>query len=397
MKKAIALLLAATIIAAPCAAGVARAAGAAGAAGVAVAAAAAPYADAIGGFRGAAIAAYSPGMFNDIDEGQWYGANNSAVVKAAYELQIMSGKGAGVFDPEGPITRAEAVKMAAVVHEIYNGGDASVFGQGAQSPWYQEYVDYATSRGLIGDAPFDEQPGEFDAPATRAEMAYIFARAVPDGELRQINTVNYLPDVPLQDRTSMRSFGAEIYKLYRAGVLSGNDSRGTFRPYSDITRAEAAAIICRIVLPSERVALDLSRVAISGGYFLFDPASDAPPADAPPPRIEDCEAFYETDSEYAQLIYIRTNIGVSDFKYIDITLDDPSIDPFDYYPSRMLREIYAMGELAPERPFAVAWVDVGLMPTRGFSFVDDKGATRYFSISSSGYDGSLLLIEFNVK
>jgi hypothetical protein len=34
------------------------------------------------------------------------------------------------------------------------------------------------------------------------------------------------------------------------------------------------------------------------------------------------------------------------------------------------------------------------MPNNGVSFTDDSGATRYFAIAESGYDGSLSVSEF---
>jgi len=203
--------------------------------------------DAIGGFSDSPKSLYSADTFSDIDENQWYGVNDQAVVQKAYELRIMDGKGGGVFDPRGYITFAESVKMAAVVHNIYNGGDG-YFTQG--KIWYQVYFDYAISAGIIESAA---TTGNNNRNATRAEMASIFAHSVPDSELQEINTVNNLPDV--QENSI---YGEDIFKLFRAGVLTGDDSKGTFRPSDSIIRAEAAAIICRVVIPSERQTLNLS-------------------------------------------------------------------------------------------------------------------------------------------
>lgn len=46
-------------------------------------------------------------------------------------------------------------------------------------------------------------------------------------------------------------------ELYRAGVLTGVDDRGTFAPWSTMTRAEAAAICARILRPELRVRFSL--------------------------------------------------------------------------------------------------------------------------------------------
>jgi hypothetical protein len=43
-----------------------------------------------------------------------------------------------------------------------------------------------------------------------------------------------------------------IYRLYQAGILTGNDRYGTFTPDASISRSAAAAIISRVVEPSLR-------------------------------------------------------------------------------------------------------------------------------------------------
>lgn len=55
--------------------------------------------------------------FTDVSDSNWFGAD----VKTAYELGFMNGKADGVFDPNGNVTVAEGITMAARVHAIYNG------------------------------------------------------------------------------------------------------------------------------------------------------------------------------------------------------------------------------------------------------------------------------------
>jgi len=59
--------------------------------------------------------------------------------------------------------------------------------------------------------------------------------------------VNSLPDV-----NNATPYAQSIIMLYEAGVIGGSDTAGTFNPGNYITRAEAAAIISRVILPSER-------------------------------------------------------------------------------------------------------------------------------------------------
>ena len=79
-------------------------------------------------------------------------------------------------------------------------------------------------------------------------MAYIFANTLPETELQALKTVNALPDVERDD-----PYASSIFLLYQAGVLGGKDDAGSFYPNANISRAETAAIVCRMVLPAERL------------------------------------------------------------------------------------------------------------------------------------------------
>jgi|GEM_PF-1673538 len=185
---------------------------------------------------------YARGMFTDVDESKWYGFDGQKVIATVYEYGLMKGSGATTFNPLGNVTLAEAVAMAARVHKIYLTGD-DTFIQG--SPWYQVYIDYALANGIIQGGDFSD----YTKVATRAQMAYIFANSLPITELTPQNTVNSLPDVG-----SGTPYQAAIIALYKAGVLSGSDAAGTFKPFDPISRAEAAAIISRIAIESLRLA-----------------------------------------------------------------------------------------------------------------------------------------------
>ena len=78
---------------------------------------------------------------------------------------------------------------------------------------------------------------------------------MPTNGFVQINWVinGAIPDVPMSS-----DYADAVYMLYRAGVLVGSDSTGKFNPDSTITRAEAAALITRIVDPSLRQSIELN-------------------------------------------------------------------------------------------------------------------------------------------
>ncbi len=182
---------------------------------------------------------YAPGCFSDVDESEWYGVEGQKVVAAAFEYGLVCGKGNKQFDPDGALSLAEAIKLACVVHNIYNGGDGS-FEQG--TPWYKEYIEYAVENGIVKQDDFN---GNYGRPATRAEAAYIFSGAVSRKGLPQIN------DIKPSDVSSDTPYADNIILLYNAGILCG-DGNG-FAPGSSLSRAEACALVSRLILPTERV------------------------------------------------------------------------------------------------------------------------------------------------
>ena len=184
---------------------------------------------------------YWNGQYTDVDESQWYGYDNQRSIALAYEYRLMQGDTFFTFNPTGNLTLAEAITIAAKLRFEYND-DNRWFELG--DPWYQVYVDYAVENNIIKAGDFSN----YDREATRAEMAYIFSRSVPPSLFTKQNAVMSLPDVDANT-----PYADAITTLYEAGVLSGNDASGTFNPNTKIIRAEAAAIITRVILPDLRI------------------------------------------------------------------------------------------------------------------------------------------------
>lgn len=189
---------------------------------------------------------YSQGQFTDVSASAWYAVN----VQKAFEYGLVNGKSATKFDPESNLTLGEAVKLAASLHRIYNEGSANFE---TSSPWYQSYVDYAVQNGIM-------QAGysNYDAAASRAQFATLLAAALPDEALPQINDVE---DGAIPDVTMTSQYAAAVYKLYRAGVLTGSDAMGRFMPGSSIIRSEVAAIVTRMADKTLRKSVTLINAA----------------------------------------------------------------------------------------------------------------------------------------
>lgn len=187
------------------------------------------------------VTSYKTTLFTDIDENAWYGSKQTGAIKTAYRYGFMQGKGDKVFDPTGNMTVAEAITIAARMADIYYG-DETTFKTTGQN-WYDDYVDYAIKKGIIEKGDFVN----YGKNATRAEMAYIFAHVLPSSEYDKINKISSVPDV----KSGLKYYD-EIMLLYNAGIVSGNDEKGTFAPSTNITRAEVSAIIVRIADKEER-------------------------------------------------------------------------------------------------------------------------------------------------
>ncbi len=181
---------------------------------------------------------------------KWYGSSKQGVIKTACELNILNGMSPTKFDPEGTLRLNEAVKIACVIHALYTG-QADPLQPGTGKHWAAPYLAYAEANGILQKDEFTN----YDRPATRSEMAHIFAKSLPEDGLKKINTILSINDVEREDLSPIQ-YAADIFKLYRAGVLAGEPKTHDFRPDSTITRAETAAIVARLALPETREKFD---------------------------------------------------------------------------------------------------------------------------------------------
>lgn len=189
-----------------------------------------------------ALSAASTLPFVDVSGSSWYYSD----VKSAVESGLVNGKTATTFCPDDYLTYAEAVKLAACMNQKYMYGAVSLENG---TPWYQSYVDYAKSAGIIwGDYSWTDN-------ATRAGYMGIFANALPDSALPLINSV---PDGSIPDVPSSHQSASAIYKLYRAGILQGSDQAHNCKPNDPIKRSEVAAILTRMMDPNSRVTFSMT-------------------------------------------------------------------------------------------------------------------------------------------
>ncbi len=194
-----------------------------------------------------ASAVYANGQsFTDVTPDKWY---YNDVMKAV-ELGIINGKTTTTYAPDDNLTYAETIKLAACMYQLHKEG-AVLLTPGGE-PWYQTYVNYCMSVGIILT---DKYP--FNEKITRTEYMAIFAKALPDDALAPINYISFdsIPDVFETEEY------AHIYKLYRAGILAGSDADHNCKPFDTIKRSEVAAIITRMMNEDARIKFNIGQPA----------------------------------------------------------------------------------------------------------------------------------------
>ena len=181
--------------------------------------------------------------FYDVDANDWfYGA-----VKSAWENELIDGVTARYFKPDSTLTVAQAIKLAAALHQKQSVGFVTL--QNGGTHWYDNYVNYAVTNGLIESVYQSKSAEDMNKAITRAEFVHILSKLLSTGA---INTVNTIPDVKSGD-----AYADEIFAFYRAGILTGSDRLGTFHPESSLKRSEAAAILVRLYDATQRQYITL--------------------------------------------------------------------------------------------------------------------------------------------
>ena len=152
-------------------------------------------------------------------------------------LAFLSGYANGTFEPDRNMTRAEVTTMFARLLTEKMAADqtySNTFSDVAKSHWAANYIGYMQQFGIItGYANGSFRP---DASVTRAEFAAIASRF----ETLTEGTKSF-SDVP-------SSHWAAKYINFAAtrGWVNGY-ADGTFKPNNSITRAEVAAVTCRLL------------------------------------------------------------------------------------------------------------------------------------------------------
>ena len=185
--------------------------------------------------------AQSRNPFTDVPVSAWY---HDEVVEAV-GTGIINGKSATEFRPDDFLTYAEAIKLAACMSQVYLNGKVTLT---SGTPWYQPYADYCRINNII------TKNYDYNANASRAGYIEIFANALPDSAFEDVNKI---PDGSILDVKNNAPYAIYVYKMYRAGILTGVDALHNCKPDDNIKRSEVATIISRMMNEEKRVEFEM--------------------------------------------------------------------------------------------------------------------------------------------
>ena len=166
--------------------------------------------------------------FSDINSTQWWYDDVVAAANNGY----IHGRGNGVFDPTGEITRAEFATMIANAMNYEDKPESPAAFTDVNGHWAEDAINFCAENGIIdGYADCSFRP---DQTITRQEVAAILARAF---DLVEESNEKYTDDNLIPE------WSRDYVYLAKGSELMNGDAKGTFRPTDTLIRAEAATIL----------------------------------------------------------------------------------------------------------------------------------------------------------
>jgi uncharacterized repeat protein (TIGR02543 family) len=188
-------------------------------------------------FTTTAAATPTAPSFSDVPSSYW--AYNA--ISSLSSQGIASGYPDGTFKPDNDITRAEFCAMLVKALGLTGSGTGSSFTDVAPSDWCYGSVNTAVYAGLvygIGDHLFAP-----NALVTREQMAVMVAKAMGD----KAPAVNGTELDAFSDKADVSDWAVTgMEEAVKAGIVSGITPT-TLAPLSNATRAEAAAMIYKLL------------------------------------------------------------------------------------------------------------------------------------------------------
>ncbi len=198
-------------------------------------------------------------MFSDIQNVAWA----ETAIETLAQMEIIQGRGNGMFDPDSSITREEFVKILILALELFDEDAQCSFEDVDKDQWYYKYIASAVEKDITKG--ISEEKFGVGINISRQDAATVCARAVEsigvvlsveqaEGEEEENKNVSSFEYATIKtedaevaaafsDAQSFAEYAKDsIEKMRTSGVISGMPD-GAFYPEEPLTRAQAAVII----------------------------------------------------------------------------------------------------------------------------------------------------------
>lgn len=260
----------------------------------------------------AAIPVSAASMFTDVN-GHWA----QATIEELASKGIVNGKGAGLYDPEGKVTRAEFSKLLiCIVGNSFESVDGELLDV-PKDAWFNPYVYEALKQSIFY---INELNGGYFLPNDAADRETVAVWAV-----RLLGVEGDSNSTPFVDNASIDNKVA-VATAYNQGIISGDAGTGKFRPDDPLTRAEAATIIKRVMNRYQ----EINGVRAAKNEVDFN--DSIPQFEA----TEEMNVLVSVDEEKGIFVFDKINDDIKDLKVGDLFL----IKPCDAIPTGVAIKVH---------------------------------------------------------
>lgn len=174
--------------------------------------------------------------FRDMTKSHWA----DHYVAELSQKGIINGYDDNTFRPNNNVTREEFVKMIITATGLYDENAECEFDDVPNSAWSYKYIASAYKNDIVSGVT-DTTFG-VGIYITRQDVAVIAARI-----LTRLGKTATVGDTTLTDIDTVTDYAQDSVKLLNSmGIINGFDD-GSFMPHNALTRAEAAAIISKLI------------------------------------------------------------------------------------------------------------------------------------------------------
>jgi hypothetical protein len=178
----------------------------------------------------------------DIKTTDWFYDSVNRLIED--DRAIIVGYPDGSFRPQNKLTRDQFITMLVRAAGQEPGN--------ADGYWAQNYIDTAIELGFLDTSDFTDYTDQI----TREEMSMIIMRAVEHLEGQQaLNDLEQVLQVVSDSDDFTYKYKNYIMQTYKLGIITGYTD-DTFRPQGVLSRAEASAVLVRLIDPKERIEFD---------------------------------------------------------------------------------------------------------------------------------------------